>query len=182
MNDSIRALAARFLEEGWTWTAAGREPLPAAEAAIVPVLDVVEKSLTPTDRRFQGYVAVVERPTDSPSRALARAKLATLLTSAMASLRIEKTLSGEFQGAALFDRFPELADSIDDDDLVPTSLFEPLPDALSYEDSVVGYSEYTPLFLRRRLSRLMMVDGLDLRVRLAPTAPVPRSDYRERLE
>jgi hypothetical protein len=84
--------------------------------------------------------------------------------------------------APVFSRFPELGEHLDDDDMLPANLFQPLPDAFEYRAHAFEFSEFTPLFLRRRLTKLAAQPGVDLLWRPAGAAPVPRQNYFQRLE
>jgi hypothetical protein len=183
MATHITDIAGRALEEGWNWEAVGRSGTPETDAIVAPLLHDIAASLSDADRvRFSGHVPVVERPADSPEQALARAKLAHLLNVEMDSLCFSRAISRPLAQAPAFSQFPELRKHLDDDDMMPARLFRPLPDAFQYRGHAFSFSEFTPLFLRRKLSVLANQPGVDLRWRASTEPPVPVACYRERLE
>ncbi len=183
-DTAVRTLAALALKEGWGWEAAGRAVEPGVDRVLDPLLDAISADLTEADaKRFSGFVPVVERSTDTPRRALARAKLAIVLCNAMARVRFEQALdASSFRNGEVFCRFPELREHLDDEDLLPYDLFTPLPDALEYGRHALGYSEFTPHFIRRQLSDIASAGKVNLRVRLSADSPVPRERYLQSLE
>lgn len=182
-SERLIEVAAVALDHGWDWQAVGRPGAPETDAILSPILDAMEEALSDADAaRFAGYVPIVGRPGESPARALARAKLAHGLGTAMDTVRFSRAIDSSLADAPIFDAFPELRQHLDDDDLVPAHLFRPLPDAFEYQHHAFAFSEFTPQYLRRRLTALAKSGegGLSWRPAIAP--PVPVAAYQERLE
>jgi hypothetical protein len=183
IEEEIQEFALLMIHEGWTWEVLARDIAATATGLAAPLLDNIALGLSDEDRtRFAGYVPIVERPGETPQMSLARAKLMVLLGTATERLRLSNAIEGKLRDSPIFQQFPELVAHLDNDELLPATLFGSLPDALEYKEHVIAFSEFTPQFIRRRLSAIAQQPNVALRLRVANGHPIRRHEYAERLE
>jgi hypothetical protein len=145
------------------------------------IVATIEKSLTDEDReKHRGYAQGIVRDVNHqpPDAAIAKSKLASLLTYAVEKIRAKSYIKNRFENSLLLSKFPELKASMDDDGLLPVSIFDEIyPDVYVYKGFAIDPCESTPFDLTKSLTEIASQNKHQVKVRLSHYRIIPKKDY-----